>query len=173
MQKFSTFPQILFITGLFLTLNGCSTYRHGFNNSDSIDYGKYKTFAPMFHAEQESKSPLLISRLNNAISGILSEKGLSFNEINPDILFKFYVNSDINSAYGSLIDEKWRGVWQSEDAGVTVIEGLLVIDFFDPVSDTIIWRGWVSGLSGEYYNVLNSLNQAVQIVLKNYPELSK
>jgi len=141
------------LAGLGLLLTAAVTYGSVKSDYDrDFDLGKLKTFT--FNAQNRSdKDPLrtdtlLANRIENAVRSQLEARGFQYApDGNADFLVSYFASSKerLNiQDFGYAMPRRWRwgfgpNIWTSY---YTV--GSVVVDFIDPSSQQLIWRGIAS-----------------------------
>jgi hypothetical protein len=136
-----------------------------------IDYDKdanfdnFKTYNWVKTEESSVKdgSPLMHSRMVNAIEYYLNKGGLIEVEDNPDLFVTYHTNSkeevQLNTSYygygyggGWYRDPYWGGGWGmggSTTTAYTYTRGTLIIDIWDAKEKQMVWRGAVEAILKE------------------------
>ncbi len=136
-------------------------WKHG------TDFSKYKTYAwgDSPHPIQDS---LWNQRIVSDIDGALQEKGLQkvAMDANPDMIVVYNAGVKQNVSY-----EGYRMGWgMGEINPVTQNEGTLVVDFADPQSKMIIWRGQAADtLSDKSSKNIEKVQKMVHKMFEKYP----
>lgn len=121
----------------------------------SADFESYRTFAWAGDADESlaSESPLMHSRLKNAIEFQLTTAGLSEDTADPDLYVTYYTDSQeevqfsttgMNYGYGP--GWGWDPYWDGGMSTMTTTShtyerGTLIVDLWDAKTDTAVWRG--------------------------------
>ncbi len=122
---------------------------------EDADFASYKTFAwaPTPEVSIQDSSPLMHSRLKNAIEYQLTTGGLIEDTENPDLYVTYHgesdkkVRIDTNSygyGYGSRWhrDPYWGGGYGPTTTTVREYDvGTLIIDIWDAKLKQLVWRG--------------------------------
>jgi hypothetical protein len=142
-----------------LTTAGCATVSIATDFDRSADFTHYRTFSSVgghlvVHGVADDGNTLLKNRIQNAIASALSEKGLSQNADNPDLLVGYWAGARTRSElegmgpYDPGIGPFWGagGYWWGTAYGDWWIrryeEGTLVIDLVDAHSKGLVWRAY-------------------------------
>lgn len=122
----------------------------------SVDPSKYETFAwgPTPGPSLEEASPLMHSRIKNAIEYHLTEGGLVENPKNPDIYVTYYTSVEdevqlhtTQMGYGYGPGWGWSPYWGGVGMGSSTTtmtkysRGTLIIDIWDAKTKKAVWRG--------------------------------
>lgn len=168
------------ILSLFFSvfISGCASTYYDVKSdyNQDIDYAVYKTFKWLPSNEKEISNSLASQRVIDAVERELKEKNIERTENDPDFLIVKYLGkkgkvsvTDLGYSYGSYsgYNRVYGGISTYE-----YDEGSLILDFVDPKSKNIVWRGSVKA---EVQNINTPeksetlINSAVKAVLDNYP----
>ncbi len=146
----------------------------------SIDPSKYETFAwgPTPQTSLKEESPLMHSRMKNAIEYHLTEGGLVEDPENPDIYVTYHTNVEeqvqLNTSsfgYGYGPGWGWSPYWGggmgmgSSTTTVTKYKrGTLIIDIWDANTKKMVWRGTAEAVVKE--NPQKAARQTDRVVAK-------
>ena len=174
---------VLLFCGLLLAA-GCSSVSVSHDFDSKTDFANLRTYSWITAPESTSenvqrelqKNSLIESRVKKAVNRQLAAKGLRETTQDPDFLVAFHTGvqdkTDVQSwGYG-------YGYWGMRGGGVSTIhyqEGTLILDFIDPKSKNLIWRGVgkkvLSGKTSPEESE-KTINTAVEEILKKYPPSS-
>lgn len=173
---------IVFILYYIGFLTGCSSiYDISYDYDRTANFTNLKTYNWIPVPEKSNINSLDLVRIKNAVSAELNDKGLKVASKNPDFLIAshFGTKDKINvSSWGYGYGPHgiyWGGYWGY--GGVSVYqyeEGTLIIDFVEPNSKNLLWRG---AAKSEVDNATNPekrdkmINDAVQKILENFPPI--
>ena len=160
---------------------GCSSVSVSHDFDSKVDFAGLRTYGWLTTPESTSESvqrelqtnSLIESRVKKAVNRQLAAKGLKETTQDPDFLVAFHTGvqdkTDVQSwGYG-------YGYWGMRGGGVSTIhyqEGTLILDFIDPESDNLIWRGVGKKVVSEKTTPEKSqknIDQAVERILSKYP----
>ena len=176
---------------LFFIAAGCSEVQVNTNFNPKTDFSGLKTYR-WLSTEADPGDDLrfnneLVTRtVRAAVENELSAKGFTRDDSGqPDFVVTWFgsIEEKIRTAninhfysrygYGALYRDPY---WNSQPAAsmnaVEYEEGSLVIDFLDPVSHALLWRGSGSGKLKENQSesqVRRNLNGAVTSILADFP----
>ncbi len=174
-------PQIVRAGSLLAAMAiGCTpmTVRHDYD--PDVDFSVYKTFDWMsgLDNDKEAKSmlsgPFLEKRIRKAVLENMAAKGFQKTTQDPDFLIAHHVSfkrkSDVD-AYGP--GYGYHGYWGHHAAEIRrYTEGTLILDFVDPATQQLVWRGWsisaVTPDSSPHEEQVN-INKATAVILKRFP----
>src|SRR4051812_44929192 len=150
-----------------------------FDYDKSADFRSLNTFA--FKKGTSSGNPLVDERIVTAIEGVLTSRGLTKAESNPDVIIvthlTFEKKQDISAystspGYGPY-GWRWGGGWGMTDVRVREIPyGTLIIDMVDVKKDALIWRGMgvkEGKAQPKPEPVDKNVTEAVAKILRNFP----
>jgi hypothetical protein len=179
-----TVPRGVLLFCALLMAAGCSSVSVSHDFDSQADFSKLRTFSWIDAPETTSDSvqkelqtnSLVEGRVKNAVNRELAAKGIRETQENPDFLVAFHTGvedkTDIQSwGYG-------YGYWGMRGGGVSTIhyqEGTLILDFIDPKSNNLIWRGVGKKVVSQKTSPERSekeINNAVEKILKKYPPSS-
>jgi hypothetical protein len=173
---------IVFISFYIGFLIGCSTiYDISYDYDRAADFTILRSYNWLPVPEESYMNSLDLIRIKKAVSAVLNDKGFKKALNNPDFLIaSHWGTKDIINVrpwgygYGSY-GRYWGGYWGY--GGVSVYqyeEGTLLIDFVEPDSKNLFWRG---AAKREVDNTATPekrdkmINDAVQKILKNFPPI--
>lgn len=125
-------------------LQGCSSVQVSHDYDTSRDFSKLKTYAWVARPAARGPETLDEQRIHTAVDNALTLRGFVLTDSAPDFRAAFHV------ATKQKVDVKdWgyhgRPYGRSASRGRVEVteyeEGTLVIDFVDPKSNNMIWRG--------------------------------
>ena len=177
-------PRGVLLLCAVLLAAGCSSVSVSHDFDSQVDFANLRTYSWITAPESTSESvqkelqtnSLIEGRVKKAVNRQLAAKGLRETTQDPDFLVAFHTGvqdkTDVQSwGYG-------YGYWGMRGGGVSTIhyqEGTLILDFIDPKSDNLIWRGVGKKVVSEKTTPEkseNEINTAVEQILKKYPPSS-
>ena len=151
----------LTVTALLLVLGAlpAAAQKVYIDYDEEADFSSFKTFAwgPTPEASLKDSSPLMHSRIKNAIEYQLTTGGLVEDTENPDLYVTYHgeeeeeMRIDTHTwGYGFGRRWRWDPYWGSGfgDTTTTVHTydvGTLIIDIWDAEAKQLIWRGSATG----------------------------
>ncbi len=181
---------IRIVAGLLLFLvGGCSQVQTSSEIDSGTDFSSLQTFSWLTEVEQVTEDvrlndPRLQETIRSAVEKSLSEKGyVQVDNSQADFLVVWFgaIEKKIKKenidhfyapyGYGTL----FRDPVLNTEAPRTILEyeeGTLIIDFLDPKSRRLLWRGSGSGRLVEdqpEQTALHNLNRSVMKILKPFP----
>lgn len=166
------------LVGLLGILGGCATVRATKSPGVSeAQLTQYRTFSwyqpaqPTAGHQSFMRSPAG-QTVQNALAQNLAQKGMTETSTNPDVLVSYHVKlqrewnvTDWGYAPG------WWGYYGP--GGVTVnqyTEGTIFVDFIDPHTNQVVWRGTVQSVVNHPENPNpTKIAKAVDKLMKKFP----
>lgn len=179
--------QIISIVLSAALIAACSGITVSQDYEKGFDFADFKTFAWKHELETRSDdpsemSPLVATRVRNAVESELKSKGVSFDQDAPDFLvdYNLKVESKISSSnVGTTIGVGTGGY--THVGGVVIStapdirqydEGTLYIDFYTTEDTRLVWRGISSQVIDKHDapdRVTQQINLNVQKILEQFP----
>jgi hypothetical protein len=170
----------LLITRLPLILSGLLCASGGlalgqdvkYNYDPSVDFSKYHTYQwaslPTNHPDQ-----LIDRQIKEDIDSVLAAKGLTQVNSKPDVQVGYQIAVDQERQWNAWGTGGFRfGGGMGTATQSTINIGTLGIDFFDPASKQIVWRGQGSKTvdpSGNAEKNMERMQKSIAKILKNFP----
>jgi hypothetical protein len=162
----------------------CSkTYNVKSNYDRQVNFADLKTYDWLTVPESATLDKGAIQNIKNAVNTQLKAKGLAAASSNPDFLIAEHVGKQskvetTDWGYGYRPHRETMGGYGGGYSGASkptlrqYEEGVLILDFIDPKTKEMIWRGSVKaeikkGNTPEKSEKL--INEAVRKILRNYP----
>ena len=182
---------VFFIFLVTAAISGCSGITVSQDYEKDVDFAAFKTFIwkvdPEARQDDESEmSPLVATRIRNAITSELKARGIVYSEISPDIQidYNLKVESKISSSnvgttigYGAGGYGHIGGVVISTAPDIRQYdEGTLYIDFYTSDDLKLVWRGISSQVIDKHEEpdkVTQQINLNVQKILEQFPPKAK
>lgn len=126
-------------------LAGCSSVEIHTDYAPGTNFSSYRTFA--FKDVRMSDSPISMKRVQNAITGTLSSRGLSqVADGTPDLWVVVHTRTHRETqvtTYGSGWGWgwRWRGPYWNAARVEQIPVGTLVVDLVDTKAKELVWRG--------------------------------
>ena len=176
-----------FIFLVIAAVSGCSGITVSQDYDRDVDFDAFKTFNwkvdPDARQDDEpGMSPLVATRVRNAITSELKAKGIAYSEMSPDIQidYNLKVESRISSSnvgttigYGAGGYGHIGGVVISTAPDIRQYdEGTLYIDFYTSDDLRLVWRGISSQIIDKHDDpdrVTQQINLNVQKILEQFP----
>jgi hypothetical protein len=146
---------------------GCASIHTRSEVAPETNLGRYRTFGwlPPFNGEE----PLTIvdQQVRGALRKQLMQKGLvEATGGPPDFLVGYHVIQERKVA----VTDWGNGLYGWGPQEMPYTDGTLVVDFVDPTSNQVIWRGQATG-AVEHPGAINvkRLEKAVAMMIRRYP----
>jgi len=168
---------VLFCAALLVV--SCSSVKVSSDFDSKVDFAGLRTYSWMTAPESTSENVrreleqnrLIEGRVKKAVNAQLAAKGLRETAQDPDFLVAFHTGLE-----DRLDIQSWGydyGPWgKGGPSTVPYQEGTLILDFVDPKSENIIWRGVgkkVLSSTSTPEERQKKIDQAVERILKKYP----
>jgi hypothetical protein len=163
---------VLLCAALLLAASGVRAQKVTVEFDRSADFSKFKTFA-IRAAELNSKnaalnSDLVRKQINDDIVRGLASKGLMEVTSGPADLNIRYTLGSARRTQVEAYPAGWYG-FGTRYVRVPYSEGTLVIDFRDPTTRSLIWRGIASEDKSDAVKLEGKLDSMVKKSLEKYP----
>jgi len=180
-----------FIFLVIAAVPGCSGITVSHDYDKDTDFAAFKTFIwkvdPDAKQDDEPEmSPLVATRVRNAITSELKAKGITYSEMSPDIQidYNLKVESKISSRnVGTTIGYGMGGYGHTGGVVISTApdirqydEGTLYIDFYTSDDLRLVWRGISSQVIDKHEEpdtVTQQINLNVQKILEQFPPKNK
>jgi len=148
------------------------------NYMPGTDFSKYHTYKWVTINNAEQADPIVAQQIKDAIDTQLASKGMTKTDGDPADMY-VGIQTSIQqqqqwNAYG--MGGGWRfGGGMASATSSTLQIGTLGVDFYDPATKQLVWRGEATKTLNPSKNAqtnLNRVNQAVAKLLKNFPPKS-
>lgn len=171
------------LIGILLIFTGCTTLNTSFDYDKTINFNQIKTFSWYNKGITALElNSLDKRRILNAVETEMRLKGFKQAK-RADILVNVMVvakdRTEAKWGYGSggyvfdYSDNEYH--WRTSEFGPTndvnhYTEGTILLDFLDPKTKDLLWRGKASGFKlDDLNNRENRFNSAVKKILMQYP----
>jgi len=156
-----------------ILLSGCVSVQA--TKSPSANLAQYRTFA-FYQPTNPSGKQLSFEQspagqtVRSQIKNDLAAKGISEAVQNPDFLVAYHSKTEQKM---DVTDWGYPGYWWGGPGGVSVDEytqGTLFIDFIDPKTNQVFWRGTATGVVSHPENPdTGKVASTVDKIMKKYP----
>ncbi|HTQ95263.1 MAG TPA: DUF4136 domain-containing protein [Candidatus Acidoferrum sp.] len=172
--------QLFAVAILFLlSAAGVKAQQVSFNFMPGTDFSKYHTFKWVDIPSNVHPNQIISQEIRDAVNNALQAKGFTLTTGDKADLYVGYqcsVDQERQwNAWGMGGGLRWGGGMASAQSS-TITNGMLGVDFYDPSSQQLIWRGTAAQTlnpSGNQQKDLDRLNKAVAKLLKNFPPQAK
>jgi len=177
-----------FISLVIAAVSGCSGITVSQDYDKDVDFAAFKTF--IWKVDPDAKqdgepemSPLVATRVRNAIESELKAKGITYSEMSPDIQidYNLKVESKISSSNVGTTIGFGTGGYGHIGGGIVISnapeirqydEGTLYIDFYTSNDLKLVWRGISSQVIDKHAEpdkVTQQINLNVHKILEQFP----
>ena len=145
------------------------------NYMPGTDFSKCRTYKWVAINNTEQVDPIVVQQIKDAIDAQLTAKGMTKSDADSDDMY-VGIQTSIQqqqqwNAYG--MGGGWRmGGGTASATSTTIKIGTLGVDFYDPATKQLVWRGSATKTLNPSKNAqtkLNRVNQAVAKLLKSLP----
>jgi len=161
---------------LLLTAGTLTAQQVTYNFMPGTDFSKYHTYKWVEIPSNIHPNQIVDQEIRQAINNALSAKGFTVVQGNGP--------ADLYVGYQCAVDqERQWNAWGMRSCGgmgqatsSTIQNGTLAVDFYDPTSQQLIWRGQATKTlnpSGNQEKDMQRLNSAAVKLLKNFPPNQK
>jgi len=144
-----------------------------YNFDRSTNFSKYHTYKWVEIGHGAAPNQLVDSQIKAAIDMQLAAKGLTKSDTNPDILVGYQISVDKEKQWDAYGDGGFRiGGGFGTVTSSTLNVGTLALDFYDPATKMLVWRGTATKTidpSGNPNKNQERLQKAMAKLLKNFP----
>jgi hypothetical protein len=169
---------------LLVAFTGCASLEVSHDYDPTADFTKLKTFDWIPMKKQAGANELTAKKIMSAVNSQLNAKGLTLNQENPDFLIGMQVSGKTSyggsigagASVGIPVGKGYLNVGGGRSKAREKHEGTLVLDFIDPESKSLIWRGTATSTvnpnaSPEEQREL--INRAVAEMLTQFPPIKQ
>jgi len=174
----SSVGSLLKLLGIALLFSsGLMAQQVHYNFMPGTDFSKYHTYKWVDIPSNVHPNQIVSQEIKDAVNNVLATKGLTLATGDT---------ADVYVGYQCSVDqERQWNAWGSggrlmggmgSATSSTISNGTLAVDFYDPASKQLIWRGSAAQTlnpSGNQQKDMEKLNKAVAKLLKNYPPKQK
>jgi len=142
----------------------------------NTNFGQYKTYS---WEKVQTRDPLLVDRIKDAVNGALTAKGWTQVESGGDVsvvaMEITHNQQTLNTFYDGFGGGwRWGGFGDATTTTETYQVGSLVVDLFDAKTKNLIWRGSSSDtLSNNADKNTKNLDKGVQKMFAHFPPEAK
>lgn len=152
-----------------ILFSSCGTVTSDSAYLKETDFSKLKVYTIYPSTALKGSSPVLAATIAAEIDSVMQKKGfIRGNEVH-DFVVTFYTETEVETSYGSVNFERWKGFWSTKEEPLFAVKGLIVIDMIDAGTGQVIWRGWDSKFVGKEQNPRDILKSTISGILSLYP----
>jgi len=145
-----------------------------YNFMPGTDFTKYHTYKWVEIPSNIHPNQIVDAEIRQAVNNVLADKGFTLvTGEKADLYVGYQCSVDQErqwSAWGMGGGLRWGGMGTATSS--TISNGTLAVDFYDPTSQQLIWRGQATqtlNLSGNQQKDMQRLNKAVAKLLRHFP----
>ena len=149
-----------------------------YNFMPGTDFAKYHTYKWVDIPSNVHPNQIVAQEIRDAVNNSLAAKGFTLATGDTADLYVGYqcsVDQEREwNAWGMGGGLRWGGMGSAESS--TITNGMLAVDFYDPTSKQLVWRGTAAQTlnpSGNQQKDMDRLNKAVAKLLKHFPPQTK
>jgi hypothetical protein len=182
-------PAKILISVMLLSLTACSGVKVNVDYDENYDFSRLKTWSWKYPEQPQTGDKLVDNslrdqRIRASIKTALKEKGLTQISEHPDFLVRYELKVETKEKTSNVSIFVGTGTWGSHGgvsvgAGAPIASsstpynvGTLYIDFLDPKSGDLLWRGTGEATldeSGTPEARQTATLEAVRKIMKDYP----
>jgi hypothetical protein len=172
----SSVVRFVSMTLLLFLLSGVAMAQHVvYNYMPGTDFSKYHTYKWVDIPSNVHPNQIVAQEIRDAVNNVLAAKGFTLatgDKADLNVGYQCSVDREREwSAWGMGGGLRWGGGMASAESS-TITNGMLAVDFYDPTSQQLIWRGSAAQTlnpSGNPQKDMERLNKAVNKLLKHFP----
>ena len=168
---------IFFSIAMFFALTAASFAQQVKTDYDhNANFGQYKTYS---WEKVQTKDPLMVDRIKEAVNGALTAKGWTQVESGGDVSVVAMEITQNQQTLNTFYDGfgggwRWGGFGDATTTTETYKVGTLVVDLFDAKTKNLIWRSSSSDtLSNNSDKNTKNLDKGVQKMFAHFPPEAK
>jgi len=149
-----------------------------YNFMPGTNFSKYHTYKWVDIPSNVHPNQIVAQEIRDAVNNVLAGKGFTLATGDTADLYVGYqcaVDQERQwNAWGMGGGLRWGGMGTATSS--TISNGTLAVDFYDPTSQQLIWRGQATQTlnpSGNQEKDMQRLNKSVAKLLKNFPPQQK
>lgn len=163
---------------LCLTAGRLPAQQVTYNFMPGTDFSKYHTYKWVDIPSNVHPNQIVAQEIRDAVNNVLATKGFTLaTGDKADLYVGYQCSVDRErewNAWGMGGGLRWGGGMGTAESS-TITNGMLAVDFYDPSSQQLIWRGSAAQTlnpSGNQEKDMKRLNKAVAKLLKHFPPQS-
>jgi Domain of unknown function (DUF4136) len=169
-------PSLALVTALLLLTAGRLTAQQvTYNFMPGTDFSKYHTYKWVEIPSNIHPNQIVDQEIRQAINNALAAKGFTLSTgPTADLYVGYQCAVDQERQWNAWGMRGFGGMGQATSS--TIQNGTLAVDFYDPTSQQLIWRGQATKTlnpSGNQEKDMQRLNSAAVKLLKNFPPNQK
>lgn len=164
------------LVAVLMGVTGAAVYAQDvrYNFMPGTDFTKYHTYKWVDIPSNVHPNQIVAQEIRDAVNNVLASKGFTpATGDKAEIYVGYQCSVDQErewNAWGMGGGLRWGGMGTAESS--TITNGMLAVDFYDPTSKQLVWRGTAAETlnpSGNQEKDMKRLNKAVAKLLKHFP----
>jgi Domain of unknown function (DUF4136) len=160
---------------LILTRGTATAQQVAYNYMPGTNFSKYHTYKWVDIPSNVHPNQIVAQEIHDAVNNVLATKGFTLaSGEQADLYVGYQCSVDRErqwNAWGMGGGLRWGGGMGTATSS-TISNGMLAVDFYDPTSQQLIWRGSATQTlnpSGNPQKDMERLNKAVNKLLRRFP----
>jgi hypothetical protein len=154
-----------------LALAGCTSVH---TTSPRSAFAHFQTFSFVENQDADDNGGAAGPAIREAVASDLHGKGYQYVDHNPDFLVAYHTRLRETTQVVQSVRYGWTNAWPgpglSQVQAYPYVTGTIILDFIDPHSGQIFWRGSATrGVNNPDDPNLDQVQAAVGKVIKRYP----
>jgi hypothetical protein len=173
--RFSCWRSAVLVAFAVILCHTISAQQVTYNFMPETNFGKYHTYKWVEIPSNIHPNQIVDQEIRQAVNNVLSSKGFTLaTGEKADIYVGYQCSVDQErqwNAWGMGGGLRWGGGMGTATSS-TITNGTLGVDFYDPSSQQLIWRGQATETlnpSGNQEKDMKKLNKSVAKLLKHFP----
>ena len=163
---------------LLVSVTSLAAQQVTYNFMPATDFSKYHTYKWVEIPSNIHPNQIVDQEIRQAIDGVLASKGFSkvTGDSKADLRVGYQCSVDQEKQWNAWGTGRGFGMGMGSATSSTIQNGTLAVDFCDPTSQDLIWRGQAAKTlnpSGNQQKDMERLNNAAKKLLKNFPPPQK
>jgi hypothetical protein len=154
-----------------LIFSSCATMSYDFDYSKDFNFSTLKVYTIYPSTALKNNSSLLAGAISAEIDSAMQAKGYKRGNEVHDFVVTFYTETEIETSYGSVSFERWKGFWSMKEEPLFAVNGLIIIDIIDGNTGDVVWRGWDNQFFGKEENPKVILRETITNIMKQFPPM--
>ena len=158
---------------LCLAAGTLSAQQVTYNFMPGTDFSKYHTYKWVDIPSNVHPNQIVSQEIRDAVNNVLQSKGFTLaTGDKADLYVGYQCSVDQERQWNAWGTGRGFGMGMGSATSSTISNGTLAVDFYDPASQDLIWRGQATKTlnpSGNQEKDMQRLNKAAQKLLKNFP----
>jgi hypothetical protein len=162
------------LAALLILGSGARAQEVHYNFMPGTNFSKYHTYKWVEIPSNIHPDQIVDQDIRQAVNNVLAGKGFTpATGDKADLYVAYQCSVDQErqwSAWGMGGGLRWGGMGSATSS--TITNGMLAVDFYDPTSQQLIWRGTAAETlnpSGNQQKNMEKLNKGVAKLLKHFP----